>query len=87
MGSDACLPSCQYKSKIVFSLNLEFVPPYVFLLNPDYDNNNNNNNKQRLLLLLLLLLLLSIRILVIGFTCSLTIYFKFITSLLRQLIL
>ena len=41
VGNDACLPSFQYKSKIVFSLNLEFVPPYVFLLNPDYVNNNN----------------------------------------------
>ena len=39
------------------------------------------------MLLLLLLLLLSIRILVIGFICPPTIYFKFITSLLRQLIL
>ena len=46
-------------------------------------------NKQLLflLLLLLLLLLLSIRILLIRFTCPTTIYFKFITSLLRQLIL
>ena len=46
-------------------------------------------NKQLLflLLLLLLLLLLSIRILLIRFTCPPTIYFKFITSLLRQLIL
>ena len=83
MGSDASPPSFQYKSKIVFSLILEFVPPYVFLLNPDYDNIN--NNKQ--LLLLLLLLLLSIRILLIGFICPPTINFKFITSLLRQLIL
>ena len=82
MGSDVAPPSFHYKSKIVFSLILEFVPPYVFLLKLDYDNNN--NNKQ--LLLLLLLLLLSIRILVIGFTCPPTIYFKFITSLLRQLI-
>ena len=81
MGSDASPPSFQYKSKIVFSLILEFVHPYVFLLNPDYDN---NNNKQLLFLLLLLLLL--IRILVIGFTCPPTIYFKFITSSLRQLI-
>ena len=82
MGSDASPPSFQFKSKIVFSSILEFVPPYVFLLNPDYDNNNNNNKQ-----LLLLLLLLSIRTLVIGFTCPPTIYFKFITSLLRQLIL
>ena len=46
-------------------------------------------NKQLLLLLLLLLilLLLSIRILVIGFTCPPTIYFKFINGLLRQLVL
>ena len=46
-------------------------------------------NKQLLflLLLLLLLLLLSIRILLIRFTCPPTIYFKFIASLLRQLIL
>ena len=64
---------------------LEFVPPYVSVSNPEYVNNN--NNIQLLLLLSLLLLLLSIRILVIGFTCPPTIYFKFITSLLRQLIL
>ena len=76
MGSDASPPSFQYKSKIVFSLILEFVPPYVFLLKPDYDSNNNN----RQLLLLLLLLLLSIRILVIGSTCPPTIYFKLITT-------
>ena len=85
MGSDASPPSFQYKSKRVFGLFLEFIPPYVFLLNPEYVNSN--NNKQLLLLLLLLLLLSSIRILVIWFTCPLTIYFKFITSLLRQLIL
>ena len=65
----------------------EFVPPYVFLLNPDYVNNNNNKQLLLLFSLLLLLLLLSIRIRVIGFTCPPTIYFKFITSLLRQLIL
>ena len=66
MGSDFSPLSYQYKSKRVFSLILEFVPPYVFLLNPNYDNNI--NDKQLLLLLLLLSLLLSIRILVIGFT-------------------
>ena len=57
---------------------LEFVPPYVSVSNPEYVNNN--NNIQLLLLLSLLLLLLSIRILVIGFTCPLTIYLKFITT-------
>ena len=50
MGSDFSPPSFQYKSKIVFSLNLEFVPPYVFLLNPDYDNNI--NNKQRAIIVI-----------------------------------